>query len=176
MAYRHRWNNTGPTDLSSERGVTYISLLMFLSKQCLVENIQGKLKNEQQLLVLRNSLNPVFCGKIVLAKMNNRGIRQKVLDGIIRLRWEFGLVQPSHVLKIFCWKRSEYTLTQNDQHDDPTWTRNRTVWFRSHLVSSGLKACRLCPELKYVHVHHKPKTRARVKTINFYNPLAIISF
>ena len=39
--YRHNWGKIGSTYLLSENGD--LSFLLFFSKQCLVENIQGKL-------------------------------------------------------------------------------------------------------------------------------------
>jgi len=40
--YRHKWGKIGPSYLLSENGD--LSFLLFFSKQCVVENFQGKLK------------------------------------------------------------------------------------------------------------------------------------
>ena len=38
--YRHKWSKIGPSQLLNENGD--LSVLLLFSKQCLVENIQGK--------------------------------------------------------------------------------------------------------------------------------------
>ena len=40
--YRHKWGKIGPSHLLNEDGD--LSFLLYFSKQCLVENIQGKFK------------------------------------------------------------------------------------------------------------------------------------
>ena len=42
--YRHKWGKIDPSYLLSENGD--LSFLLFFSKQCLVENIQGKFKKK----------------------------------------------------------------------------------------------------------------------------------
>ena len=40
--YRHKWGKIGPSHLLNENGD--LSFLLYFSKQCSVENIQGKFK------------------------------------------------------------------------------------------------------------------------------------
>ena len=44
LEYRHKWGKTDPSHLLNKNGD--LSVLLFFSKQCLVENIQGKLKKK----------------------------------------------------------------------------------------------------------------------------------
>ena len=52
----HKWGKIGPAHLLSENDD--LSILLFFSKQCLVENIQGKFQNNSSatLISLRNHL------------------------------------------------------------------------------------------------------------------------
>ena len=42
--YRHKWGKIGPSHLLNENGD--LSFLLHFSKQCLVENIQGKFQKD----------------------------------------------------------------------------------------------------------------------------------